>query len=82
MDQKINDNTKFKLIFNNIDESIIIIKQESTEIDYINNKFLTEFQSCILDIIDIDNEYYEDEELSKFEKFKRWLKKIKNSLYT
>ena len=80
MDQKINDNTKFKLIFNNIDESIIIIKEENTEIDYINNKFLTEFQSCILDII--DNEYYEDEELSKFEKFKRWLKKIKNSLYT
>lgn len=30
MDQKINDNQKFKVIFNNIDESIIIIKQENT----------------------------------------------------
>ena len=45
MDIKINDNEKFKNIFNNIDESIIILKQEDMEIDYVNNQFLSTFQT-------------------------------------
>ena len=46
MDIKINDNAKFKNIFNNLDESIIIIKgknNENFEIDYINEKFSLNF---------------------------------------
>ena len=47
MDLKINDNNKFKNIFNNIDESIIIIKVDLNQIDYVNKKFLSNFQSKI-----------------------------------
>lgn len=43
MDLKINDNNKFKNIFNNIDESIIIIKVDVNQIDYVNKKFLSNF---------------------------------------
>lgn len=44
MDIKINDNAKFKDIFNNIDESIIILSQNNFEIDYVNNQFLKSFK--------------------------------------
>ena len=52
MDIKINDNEKFKNIFNSIDESIIILKQEDMEIDYVNNQFLSTFQTQIENIYD------------------------------
>ena len=50
MDNNINDNYKFKAIFNNLKESIIIIKQENMQIDYVNSKFLSEFQQQISQI--------------------------------
>lgn len=33
------ENTKFKTIFDNLDESIIIIHQNNNKIEYANNKF-------------------------------------------
>ena len=40
MDNNINDTNKFKAIFNNLKESIIIIKKNNLKIDYVNSKFL------------------------------------------
>ena len=48
MDIKINDNFRFKNIFNNLDESIIIINDQN--IDYVNKKFLMNFHSQIQEI--------------------------------
>lgn len=76
MDQKINDNQKFKVIFNNIDESIIIIKQENTQIDYVNNKFLSEFHKCILETISHDS-FASEEQQTRFHKIIMWVKKLK-----
>ena len=43
MDASIKDNNKFKNIFDNLDESVIIIQDQSFQIEYVNNKFLIEF---------------------------------------
>ena len=43
MIQNINENKNFKTIFDNIDESIIILKSGSKDIEYVNNKFLIQF---------------------------------------
>ena len=43
MDLNIVDNNKFKLIFENEKEAVIIISENNTKIDYVNNKFLDEF---------------------------------------
>ena len=39
MPENINENTKFKTLFDNLDESIIIIEQDTQDIKYANNKF-------------------------------------------
>ena len=43
MDVSLKDNRKFKSIFDNLDESVIIIQDQSFQIEYVNNKFLMEF---------------------------------------
>ena len=43
MDVSLKDNSKFKSIFDNLDESVIIIQDQSFQIEYVNNKFLMEF---------------------------------------
>ena len=43
MDIKQQDNNKFKQIFENQVEAVIIISDKNTQIDYVNNKFLKEF---------------------------------------
>ena len=43
MDVSLKDNNKFKSIFDNLDESVIIIQDQSFQIEYVNNKFLMEF---------------------------------------
>ena len=48
MDSSLKDNNKFKYIFDNLDESIIIIQDKKQQIDYVNNKFLMEFDSEII----------------------------------
>ena len=50
MDLSRKDNNKFKYIFDKLDESIIIIQDKSFQIDYVNNKFLMEFDHEILSI--------------------------------
>ena len=47
MDQKINDNNKFVNIFDNIKESLIIIKVDANKIDYVNKNFLNNFSAII-----------------------------------
>ena len=49
-DLKIADNNKFKQIFENQNEGVIIISNDKTQIEYVNNKFLKEFKSEILEI--------------------------------
>ena len=50
MDFKINDNARFKNIFNNIDESIILLNTKSNQIDFVNKKFLKNFQDQIFEV--------------------------------
>ena len=50
MDISRKDNNNFKYIFDKLDESIIIIQDKSFQIDYVNNKFLMEFDHEILSI--------------------------------
>ena len=52
MDKSLKDNTKFKQIFDNLGESIIIIQDKILQIDYVNNKFLMEFNKEIISIYD------------------------------
>ena len=77
MDNEINDNAKFKNIFNNIDESIIILQPEKMEIDYVNNQFLSTFRIQITEIYEeFSNHDGENANMNKFKKFLRWFKKI------
>ena len=39
MPENISENLKFKTLFDNLDESIIIIEQDTKIIEYANNKF-------------------------------------------
>ena len=50
MDLSLKDNYKFKHIFDNLGEAIIMIQNNSLQIDYVNNKFLMEFDHEILSI--------------------------------
>lgn len=52
MDLSLRDNNKFKCIFDNLDEAIIIIQNKNLQIDYVNNKFLMEFDNEIISIYD------------------------------
>ena len=52
MDYNIVDNNKFKQIFENQVEAVLIISDKKTQIDYVNNKFLTEFGSEIMELYD------------------------------
>ena len=52
MDINIVENNKFKYIFENQNESVIIISDKKTRIDYVNNKFLKEFQNKIMQLYD------------------------------
>ena len=52
MDQKIVDNNKFKQIFENQNEAVIIISNDKTQIEYVNNKFLMEFKNEIMELYD------------------------------
>ena len=45
MDFNIVSCNKFKQIFENKNEAVIIISENWTQIDYVNNKFLTDFES-------------------------------------
>ena len=75
MDNEINDNAKFKNIFNNIDESIIILQPENMEIDYVNNQFLTTFKMQISEIY--EKLFFDGEaNMSKLKKFVVWLRKF------
>ena len=49
MDKSICDNNSFKQIIENQNEGVIIVSDRD-EIEYVNNKFLKEFQDVILDI--------------------------------
>ena len=46
------ENNKFKYIFENQNESVMIISDKKTRIDYVNNKFLKEFQNKIMELYD------------------------------
>ena len=52
MDLSIVDNNKFKHIFENQNEAVIILSDNHTQIDYVNNKFLTEFENEIMELND------------------------------
>ena len=45
MDLNIISSNKFKHIFENQNEAVIIISENRTQIDYVNNKFLAEFEN-------------------------------------
>ena len=45
MELSIVSSNKFKQIFENQNEAVIIISENRTKIDYVNNKFLTDFES-------------------------------------
>ena len=51
MFESINENTKFKVIFDNQDESVIIIKEDEQLIQYVNKKFYDQFEKPINNII-------------------------------
>ena len=43
MAQSLSENSKFKTIFDSLDESIYIIHQDTEKIEYVNNKFFLQF---------------------------------------
>ena len=75
MDNEINDNAKFKNIFNNIDESIIILQPENMEIDYVNSQFLTTFKMQISQIYESFS-FEAEAEMSRLKKCVAWLRKF------
>ena len=59
MIQNLNENTKFKAIFENLDESIIIIKCNDHTIEYANDKFVHEFENEINQVANDENDISE-----------------------
>ena len=47
MIRNLNENTKFKAIFDNLDESVIILQSNDHTIEYANDKFVHEFENEI-----------------------------------
>ena len=48
--ERFNTNQKFKQIFDNIDECIIIINKHNSSIEYVNSKFMKVFKEDILQV--------------------------------
>ena len=49
----IESNNKFKQIFDNLDESIIIVRKSDFKIEYVNQKFFSIFEVDILKVWDL-----------------------------
>ena len=87
MDSSIKDNNKFKNIFDNLDESVIIIQDQSFQIEYVNNNLFIEFKSEIVSIYDknrLSNLNCSNENLnnpSKIRKIGNFIKNIKKAFF-
>ena len=60
MNINMNNMCKFKTIFDDLDESIIIVNQHHRIVEYANNQFCHEFQSQILKLF--ENSIYVSDE--------------------
>lgn len=66
--ENMDENDKFKAIFDNQDESVIIIKEEEQIIEYVNKKFYDQFEIPINQIIQDVQEYQPNNNTSRIHK--------------
>ena len=66
--ENMDENDKFKAIFDNQDESVIIIKEEEQIIEYVNKKFYDQFEIPINQIIQDAQEYQPNNNTSRIHK--------------
>lgn len=63
-------NKKFKTIFDNLEEAVIIIKESDNQIKYANHQFFEEFEHQILNyFVNDQNAEYEYSKIKKFFNF-------------
>ena len=74
--ENINENEKFKSIFDNQDESVIIIKEDEQIIEYVNKKFYDQFEIPIKNLIQDVHENQPHQNTSKIQKTLIYLKNV------